>query len=72
LDPPYLADRCETWESSPYWNAVQELLQDKPNRIRSGPNARPLNEAASSDELLFLGCAPSFSAGLDLPGFLER
>jgi ATP-dependent helicase/DNAse subunit B len=70
LTRPYLAKDGETWESSPYWNAVQELLQDKPNRIRPD-DARPLNEAASSDELLFWAARRHSQAGLDLPGFLK-
>ena len=71
LTRPYLAKDGETWESSPYWNAVQELLQDKPNRIRPD-DARPLNEAASSDELLFWAARRHSQAGLDLPGFLKE
>ena len=70
LTRPYLAKDGEIWESSPYWNAVQELLQDKPNRIRPD-DARPLNEAASSDELLFWAARRHSQAGLDLPGFLK-
>jgi ATP-dependent helicase/DNAse subunit B len=71
LTRPYLAKDGETWESSPYWNAVQELLQDKPTRIRPD-DARPLNEAASSDELLFWAARRNSQAGLDLPVFLKE
>jgi len=71
LTRPYLAKDGETWESSPYWNAVQELLQDKPTRIRPD-DARPLNEAASGDEMLFWAARRNSQAGLDLPDFLKE
>ena len=53
LTRPYLAKDGESWEPSPYWNAVQELLPGRP-AVRIRPeDARPLGEAASPEELLF-------------------
>ena len=52
LTRPYLAKDGEIWEPSPYWNALQELLMDKPVRIHPD-EARPFCEAASPNELLF-------------------
>ncbi len=71
LTRPYLAKDGESWESSPYWNAMQELLQDKPIRIRPD-DARLLIEAASSNELLFWAARRHSQAGLDLPDFLKE
>jgi ATP-dependent helicase/nuclease subunit B len=70
LTRPYLAKDGETWESSPYWNAMQELLLDKPTRIRPD-DARPLNEAASSNELLFWAARRHSQAGKDLSDVLK-
>ena len=51
---PYLADDGETWEPSPFWRAVEQMLADPPTRIR--PEApRPLQEAGSPQELIFWG-----------------
>lgn len=66
LTRPYLAKDGEIWEASPYWNALQELLQGAPVRIHPD-NARPLNEAASSNELLFWAARRFSQSGLDLP-----
>jgi RecB family exonuclease len=54
LTRPYLADDGEDWEPSPFWRAVEELLDEPSLRIRP-EDPRPLAEAASPDELLFLG-----------------
>jgi ATP-dependent helicase/nuclease subunit B len=66
LTRPYLAKDGETWEASPYWNNLQELLQGAAVRIHPD-DARPLNQAASSHELLFWAARRSSQAGLDLP-----
>jgi ATP-dependent helicase/DNAse subunit B len=52
LTRPYLADDGETWEPSPYWNAVSCLLKEAPTKLHSQA-PRPLADAASSQELLF-------------------
>ena len=53
---PYLAEDGETWEPSPYWNAVLSLFTEKPQKpwekISAG-SIRAQSEAASSLELLF-------------------
>jgi len=56
---------------SPYWNAVQELLQDKPNRIRPD-DARPLNEQHQATNCSSGLARRHSQAGLDLPGFLNE
>jgi ATP-dependent helicase/DNAse subunit B len=66
LTRPYLATDGETWEASPYWNTLQELLKTKPTRIPPD-DARPLNDAASSHELLFWAARRRSQTGLDLP-----
>lgn len=72
LTRPYLAKDGESWEASPYWNAVQELIQDKPIRIRPD-DAHPLNEAASDEELLFWATRRYSQTGSDLPpALLEK
>jgi RecB family exonuclease len=72
LTRPYLAKDGETWEASPYWNTLQELLLNKPTRIHPD-DARPLNEAASSNELLFWAARRRSESGSDLPeSFLEN
>jgi len=72
LTRPYLAKDGESWEASPYWNAVQELIQEKPIRIRPD-DARPLNEAASDEELLFWAARRYSQTDTDLPpALLEK
>ena len=66
LTRPYLAKDGESWEPSPYWNALQELLEDKPLRIHPD-QARPLSEAASPNELLFWAARRWSQTGSDLP-----
>ena len=52
LTRPYLADDGETWEPSPYWNAVRMLFDvDEPPRIRT-ESMRALPDCASKVELL--------------------
>lgn len=74
LSRPYLAKDGESWEPSPFWNEVQDLL---PGAMGSPPwlsrirpeDARPLEEAASSGELLFWATrrAAQFGPGLPEP-----
>jgi len=66
LTRPYLAKDGESWEPSPYWNALQELLADKPRRIHPD-EARPLSEAASPNELLFWTARRWSQTGSSLP-----
>ena len=66
LTRPYLAKGGESWESSPYWNAVLERLTLKADRIRP-EDTRPLNEAASPEELLFWSSRRQSQAGLEPP-----
>jgi len=66
LTRPYLAKDGETWEASPYWNTLQELLLDSPARIHPD-DARPLTEAASANELLFWATRRQSQAGDQLP-----
>jgi len=69
LTRPYLAKDGESWEASPYWNAVSEVLRDKPLRVRP-EDARPLVDAASPEELLFWSTRRQAQSGLDrLPAF---
>ena len=70
LTRPYLAKDGESWEPSPYWNALQELLEDKPLRIHPD-QARPLSEAASPNELLFWAARRWSQTGSDLPADLS-
>ena len=70
LGRPYLAADGETWEASPYWNAVQETLQGGPARIRP-EDTRPLSEAASPEELLFWAARRQAQLGLDLATGLQ-
>ena len=65
LTRPYLAKDGENWEFSPYWDALQELLADKPQRLHPD-EARPLSEAASPNELLFWAARRWSQTGLDL------
>ena len=51
---PYLAEDGEYWEASPYWTEVQDLIKGSPQTLRH-ESPRALNEAASSEELLFWG-----------------
>ncbi len=66
LTRPYLAKDGETWEASPYWNNLEELLQGPAVRIHPD-DARPLGEAASSHELLFWAARRRSQLGSDLP-----
>ena len=66
LTRPYLAKDGETWEASPYWNNLEELLQGPALRIHPD-DARALDEAASSHELLFWAARRRSQSGLDLP-----
>jgi len=66
LTRPYLAKGGESWEPSPYWNAVLERLTLKADRIRP-EDTRPLNEAASPEELLFWSSRRQSQAGLEPP-----
>lgn len=52
LTRPYLSPDGETWEPSPYWNAICALISEKPWHIRPD-DPRPLADAASPQELLF-------------------
>ncbi|MHB8192618.1 MAG: PD-(D/E)XK nuclease family protein [Bellilinea sp.] len=70
LTRPYLAKDGEIWEPSPYWNALQELLVDKPVRIHPG-EARPFCEAASSNELLFWVARRWSQTEFELPAALS-
>jgi RecB family exonuclease len=54
LTRPYLADDGEAWEASPFWQAIRGLLTVPPRRA-SPEDPRPLQEAASPNELLFWG-----------------
>lgn len=50
---PYLSDDGENWEASPFWNAMKSLFEETAvQRIRPD-DPRSLNDAASSQELLF-------------------
>lgn len=72
LTRPYLAKDGEIWEPSSYWNALQELLLDKPVRIHPD-EARPLCEAASPNELLFWVARRWSQTKSDLPvAFADR
>ena len=54
LTRPYLADDGGAWEPSPFWRAVEDFLVDEPRPI--SPEApRPLQEAGSTQELIFWG-----------------
>jgi ATP-dependent helicase/DNAse subunit B len=66
LTRPYLAKDGETWEASPYWNNLEELLLGGPVRIHPDDD-RPLGEAASSHELLFWAARRRSQLGLELP-----
>jgi len=72
LTRPYLAKDGESWEPSPAWNAVQELLQGPPLRIRADA-AQGLCEAASPNELLFWAARCRSQTGMDFPAtFAQR
>ncbi len=68
LTRPYLSDDGEKWEESPYWKAVTRLFDPCPMQTIRPDDPRPLAEAASSQELLFLavrrGSLPGRFAGL--------
>ncbi len=53
LTRPYLADDGESWEPSPYWSEVRKLLPDSAYQMIRPDDRRPLEEAASPQELLF-------------------
>jgi len=50
---PYLSDDGETWEASPFWNAVKKLYEKEAMQTIRPDDPRPLADAASSQELLF-------------------
>jgi ATP-dependent helicase/DNAse subunit B len=50
---PYLSDDGENWEASPFWNAVKNLFKKEAVQKIRPDDARPLADAASSQELLF-------------------
>ena len=52
LTRPYLAKDGESWEPSPFWLAVQEVVGKHALRVRPEDH-RPLCEAASPEELVF-------------------
>lgn len=52
LTRPYLAKDGESWEPSPFWLAVQEVVGKGGTRVRPEDH-RPLCEAASPEELVF-------------------
>ncbi len=52
---PYLSDSGEEWEASPFWKDAQKRFdQNAVKRVRPD-DVLPLDEAASSQELLFWG-----------------
>ncbi len=72
LTRPYLAKDGESWEPSPFWSAAQEVLGKRATRVRPEDN-RPLNDAASQEELIFWAARRSVLTGeaLGLP-YAER
>jgi ATP-dependent helicase/DNAse subunit B len=50
---PYLSEDGEKWEESPFWNAVTNLFDKSAVKKIRPDDPRPLNDAASSQELLF-------------------
>ncbi len=50
---PYLSEDGEKWEESPFWNAVTNLFEKSAVQKIRPDDPRPLNDAASSQELLF-------------------
>jgi ATP-dependent helicase/nuclease subunit B len=53
LTRPYLADDGEKWEPSPYWKAVGSLFPQDIVKIIRPDDPRPLQDAASPEEVLF-------------------
>ncbi len=53
LTRPTMAEDGERWEPSPFWRAARVLFTDEPAYIRPD-EARPLADAASPEEVLFL------------------
>ncbi|MCX6055353.1 MAG: PD-(D/E)XK nuclease family protein [Chloroflexi bacterium] len=54
LTRPYMSEDGEEWEPSAFWKAITALFVEKKGVLRVSPeNDRPLEEAASSQELLF-------------------
>ncbi len=51
LTRPYLSPEGESWEPSPYWQALREVVQVEPQRVRREERL-PLSEAASRSELI--------------------
>jgi ATP-dependent helicase/nuclease subunit B len=51
LTRPYLANDGETWEASPYWEAVNDLLLEEPEKINPEAN-RDIADACSPQEAL--------------------
>ncbi|MGC4098972.1 MAG: exodeoxyribonuclease V subunit gamma [Nitrospira sp.] len=50
---PYLSDKGENWEASPFWKDVQKRFDKSALRVVRPDDVPPLNDAASSQELLF-------------------
>jgi ATP-dependent helicase/DNAse subunit B len=50
---PYLSDDGEKWEASPFWNAMKSLFDKTAVQTIRPDDPRSLNDAASSQELLF-------------------
>ena len=68
---PYLVEDGEIWEVSPFWRTVEQMLADPPRRIR--PEApRPLQEAGSSQELIFWGVRRGGMPASLLDSHMER
>jgi ATP-dependent helicase/DNAse subunit B len=67
LTRPYLAEDGESWEPSPYWNEVRKLLPDSAFQMIRPDDRRPLEEAASTQELLFWAVQDAVRFEQDLP-----
>ena len=68
---PFLAASGEAWEPSPYWNAVRALIPESAVR-RVRPDApRPLEDAASTSELLFYAVRMGAAQGAALPEIFQ-
>jgi ATP-dependent helicase/nuclease subunit B len=64
---PYLTENGESWESSPYWNAVTALIPESTVRRIPPDGPRPLEDAASKSELLFFAARRSEVHSAALP-----
>jgi ATP-dependent helicase/DNAse subunit B len=65
LTRPYLAKDGESWEPSPFWLAVQEVIGKQTMRVRPEDH-RPLSEASSPEELVFWAARRSAVTGSPL------